>query len=265
MKLAEMFALVAGPAADVEFVAYDGSTAGPADARHDARAAQPAGRCAYLRHRARRARAGARVRHRRARGRRRLYTALYAAGGPRRSGTCAPREQGPARPRASRRSRSGSAAAAAAAGGAACTGGLRHSHGAATPRRSTTTTTSPTASTSWVLGPSMAYTCAVYPTAGRHAGGGAGGEVRPGRAQARPASPGMRLLDVGCGWGGMVLHAAQNYGVTRARRDPVAQQAEWAQEAIDRRGPRRPAPRCAYLRLPRRARDAASTRSARSG
>jgi cyclopropane-fatty-acyl-phospholipid synthase len=26
--------------------------------------------------------------------------------------------------------------------------------------------------------------------------------------------PGMRLLDVGCGWGGMVLHAAEHHGVT---------------------------------------------------
>ena len=25
--------------------------------------------------------------------------------------------------------------------------------------------------------------------------------------------PGMRLLDVGCGWGGLVLHAVENYGV----------------------------------------------------
>ena len=25
--------------------------------------------------------------------------------------------------------------------------------------------------------------------------------------------PGMRLLDVGCGWGGMVRHAAEHYGV----------------------------------------------------
>lgn len=25
---------------------------------------------------------------------------------------------------------------------------------------------------------------------------------------------GLRLLDVGCGWGGMVLHAATHYGVT---------------------------------------------------
>jgi cyclopropane-fatty-acyl-phospholipid synthase len=26
--------------------------------------------------------------------------------------------------------------------------------------------------------------------------------------------PGMRLLDVGCGWGGMVMHAARHHGVT---------------------------------------------------
>ena len=25
--------------------------------------------------------------------------------------------------------------------------------------------------------------------------------------------PGMRLLDIGCGWGGMVLHAAEHHGV----------------------------------------------------
>ena len=39
----------------------------------------------------------------------------------------------------------------------------------------------------WILGPSMTYTCAVYPIAGRHSRAGAGGEVRPGRAQTRSA------------------------------------------------------------------------------
>ena len=37
----------------------------------------------------------------------------------------------------------------------------------------------------WVLGPSMAYTCACYPARGRDPGGGAGEQVRPGRPQAR--------------------------------------------------------------------------------
>ena len=41
---------------------------------------------------------------------------------------------------------------------------------------------------SWVLGPSMAYTCAVLPEGRRDARGGAGREVRPGLPQARPAA-----------------------------------------------------------------------------
>lgn len=87
----------------------------------------------------------------------------------------------------------------------------------------------------WVLGPSMAYTCAVYPTE----------EASLELAQwtkhdlvARKLglAPGMRLLDVGCGWGGMVMHAAKHYnvralGVTLSRR-----QAEWAQKAIAEAG-----------------------------
>src|ERR1035441_7534026 len=64
----------------------------------------------------------------------------------------------------------------------------------------------------WVLGPSMAYTCACYPSA----------DAPLEEAQAYKfdlvarklaLAPGMRLLDVGCGWGGMVMHAAREYGV----------------------------------------------------
>src|SRR2546428_12878564 len=61
-----------------------------------------------------------------------------------------------------------------------------------------------------VLGPSMAYTCAVYPREGASLE----------EAQAEKfdlvcrklgLAPGMRLLDVGCGWGGGVLHLAPHY------------------------------------------------------
>ena len=49
----------------------------------------------------------------------------------------------------------------------------------------------------WILGPTMAYTCAVYPDDGRHPGGGPGGEGRPGVPQAGlaagPAPPGRRM------------------------------------------------------------------------
>ena len=84
---------------------------------------------------------------------------------------------------------------------------------------------------SWVLGPSMAYTCATYPKA----------EASLEEAQyekfdlvARKLGleSGMRLLDVGCGWGGMVIHAAREYGVSVLGVTLSQAQASWAQDAI---------------------------------
>jgi cyclopropane-fatty-acyl-phospholipid synthase len=87
----------------------------------------------------------------------------------------------------------------------------------------------------WILGPSMTYTCAVYPSA----------DATLERAQfvkhdlvARKLAlrPGMRLLDVGCGWGGMVMHAAREYGVQALGVTLSRRQAEWAQKAIAEAG-----------------------------
>jgi cyclopropane-fatty-acyl-phospholipid synthase len=87
----------------------------------------------------------------------------------------------------------------------------------------------------WVLGPSMAYTCACYPRedasleeaqAYKH------GLV----ARKLGLRPGMRLLDVGCGWGGMVRHAAREFGVKALGVTLSAQQAEWGQRAIKEQG-----------------------------
>lgn len=84
---------------------------------------------------------------------------------------------------------------------------------------------------SYVLGPSMAYTCAVFPSA----------DASLETAQEEKfdlvcrklgLQPGMRLLDVGCGWGGMVLHAVKNYGVTAIGVTLSEQQALWGQQAI---------------------------------
>ena len=48
--------------------------------------------------------------------------------------------------------------------------------------------------------------------------------------------PGDRLLDVGCGWGGLILYAARNFGV-RARGITLSQpQAELARERIKEAG-----------------------------
>jgi cyclopropane-fatty-acyl-phospholipid synthase len=48
--------------------------------------------------------------------------------------------------------------------------------------------------------------------------------------------PEESLLDLGCGWGGLVLYAAQNYGVKAAGVTLSRQQAEWAQERIREAG-----------------------------
>jgi cyclopropane-fatty-acyl-phospholipid synthase len=48
--------------------------------------------------------------------------------------------------------------------------------------------------------------------------------------------PGERLLDIGCGWGGLIIHAAHRYGV-RARGITLSEpQAELANERIRRAG-----------------------------
>jgi cyclopropane-fatty-acyl-phospholipid synthase len=46
----------------------------------------------------------------------------------------------------------------------------------------------------------------------------------------------MRLLDVGCGWGGMAIHAAKHYGVSVLGVTLSRQQAEWAQKVIAEEG-----------------------------
>jgi cyclopropane-fatty-acyl-phospholipid synthase len=63
-----------------------------------------------------------------------------------------------------------------------------------------------------VLGPTMTYSCAVWasPEVGLDAAQDAKHELV---SQKLGLEPGMRLLDVGCGWGGMVLHAAARHGV----------------------------------------------------
>ncbi len=86
----------------------------------------------------------------------------------------------------------------------------------------------------YVLGESMTYTCAVFPTADATL------------EQAQEAKyqlvfdklglkPGMRLLDVGCGWGGMVRFAARR-GVHAIGATLSAKQAQWAQQAIAEEG-----------------------------
>jgi cyclopropane-fatty-acyl-phospholipid synthase len=81
----------------------------------------------------------------------------------------------------------------------------------------------------------MTYTCAVFPHE----------DATLEQAQAEKYDlvcrklglrPGQRLLDIGSGWGGMVRHAAREYGVTAVGVTLSRNQAGWAQAAIERDG-----------------------------
>ena len=86
-----------------------------------------------------------------------------------------------------------------------------------------------------VLGPSMTYTCALFPTEDATLE-----EAQHAKydlvARKLDLQPGQRLLDVGCGWGGMVRHAARECGVRALGVTLSREQAAWAQEAIKREG-----------------------------
>jgi cyclopropane-fatty-acyl-phospholipid synthase len=86
-----------------------------------------------------------------------------------------------------------------------------------------------------VLGPSMAYTCAVFPKPDASLE-----EAQEEKfdlvARKLGLGPGMTLLDVGCGWGGMAMHAAQHYGVNVVAVTLSGEQARWAADRVERRG-----------------------------
>jgi cyclopropane-fatty-acyl-phospholipid synthase len=86
-----------------------------------------------------------------------------------------------------------------------------------------------------VLGPSMAYTCAVYPKLDATLEE-AQDEKFDLVARKLGLTSGMRLLDVGCGWGGMARFAAKHYGVQVVGVTLSEQQASWAGAAVEREG-----------------------------
>ncbi|TFC00333.1 MULTISPECIES: class I SAM-dependent methyltransferase [unclassified Cryobacterium] len=86
----------------------------------------------------------------------------------------------------------------------------------------------------WVLGPSMTYTCACYPRPDASLDEAQENKYRLVFEKLR-LKPGDRLLDVGCGWGGMVRYAARR-GVRATGVTLSEQQAGWAQRAIAEEG-----------------------------
>ncbi|KAA0232476.1 MAG: putative fatty acid methyltransferase [Acidimicrobiales bacterium] len=81
------------------------------------------------------------------------------------------------------------------------------------------------------LGPSMTYSCALFenPRDGLEAAQARKYELI---CQKLGLRPGMRLLDVGCGWGGMAIHAARHHGVSAVGVTLSAEQAEAGQKLV---------------------------------
>ncbi|MFI9270034.1 class I SAM-dependent methyltransferase [Kitasatospora sp. NPDC052896] len=64
-----------------------------------------------------------------------------------------------------------------------------------------------------VLGPTMVYSCGYWTPEGTNLEDAQRAKLDL-ICRKLGLRPGMRLLDVGCGWGSLVLHAAEHYGVT---------------------------------------------------
>ncbi|HEV7195062.1 MAG TPA: cyclopropane-fatty-acyl-phospholipid synthase family protein [Pedococcus sp.] len=229
MKLAEVFALVAGPATDVEFVAYDGSRAGTPGGSVRLELKSPRGVSLMLSSPGQLGLARAYVAgeldvdgdmytalsqladlgmgHLTARDKVHLAKALAPYATYRREPP--PPEEVRLHGRRHAKNRDGDA--------------IHHHYDVSNQFYE------------WVLGPSMAYTCAVFPTS----------DTSLEQAQQEKVDlvcrklglkAGDRLLDVGCGWGTMVLHAVKNYGVTAIGVTLSRQQAEFAQQQISDAG-----------------------------
>ncbi|WP_067603430.1 SAM-dependent methyltransferase [Nocardiopsis listeri] len=96
-----------------------------------------------------------------------------------------------------------------------------------------------------VLGPSMTYTCAVFDEedGGLERVGAFDGALESAQfrkydlvARKLGLEKGMELLDVGCGWGGMVRHAAREHGVRAVGVTLSKEQAEWGAKKIAQEG-----------------------------
>ncbi|MFM1725260.1 MULTISPECIES: class I SAM-dependent methyltransferase [Rhodococcus] len=86
----------------------------------------------------------------------------------------------------------------------------------------------------YVLGPSMTYTCAAYESEDQSLEDAQENKYRL-VFDKLGLKEGDRLLDIGCGWGGMVRYAARR-GVKVIGATLSREQAEWAQAAIREEG-----------------------------
>lgn len=85
-----------------------------------------------------------------------------------------------------------------------------------------------------VLGPSMVYSCAYWEDAGTL--DSAQRDKLELVSRKLGLTPGQRLLDVGCGWGSMAMHAAGEYGVSVVGVTLSQEQAAYARKRVADQG-----------------------------
>ncbi|MBB5939158.1 class I SAM-dependent methyltransferase [Streptomyces zagrosensis] len=86
-----------------------------------------------------------------------------------------------------------------------------------------------------LLGPSMVYSCAYWESPGTALDDAQRAKLDL-VCRKLGLQPGQRLLDVGCGWGSMVLHAAREYGVRAVGITLSQEQAEYARKRVAEEG-----------------------------
>ena len=86
-----------------------------------------------------------------------------------------------------------------------------------------------------VLGPSMVYSCAVWSTPDQTLEDAQAAKLDL-VCRKLDLRPGMRLLDVGCGWGSMVMHAARDFGVDAVGITLSEEQATLARKRVAEAG-----------------------------
>lgn len=86
-----------------------------------------------------------------------------------------------------------------------------------------------------VLGPSMVYSCAYWPSPSTHLEAAQRAKLDLVCRKLR-LRPGQRLLDVGCGWGAMVVHAVEHHGVEAVGVTLSEEQAALARKRVAEAG-----------------------------
>jgi len=88
---------------------------------------------------------------------------------------------------------------------------------------------------SLVLGRSMVYSCAYWTPEAKSLEDAQAAKLDL-VCRKLGLRPGLRLLDVGCGWGSLVLHAAEHYGVTAVGVSISAEQVALARHRVEEAG-----------------------------